>query len=134
MSFLDNLENNLKALENREERDPEKVKRDQERRESDRAAALLCAPHVEALKTSPFTSDLLTQCRTIGHAQRVLVRFTWIGENLRLDAGTKRMELTPTAEGIFAICSVNGAETSREPVNPEADDAKKLAQRWLANE
>ena len=32
MSFLDNLENNLKALENLEEKDPEKVKRDQERR------------------------------------------------------------------------------------------------------
>ena len=33
MSYLDNLENNLKALENQEERDPEKVKREQERRE-----------------------------------------------------------------------------------------------------
>ena len=27
MSYLDNLENNLKALENQEERDPQKVKR-----------------------------------------------------------------------------------------------------------
>lgn len=33
MSFLDNLENNLKALEGREEKDPEQVKRDRERRE-----------------------------------------------------------------------------------------------------
>ena len=40
MSFLDNLENNLKALESREEKDPEKVKRDQERREADRNAAV----------------------------------------------------------------------------------------------
>ena len=60
MSFLDNLENDLKALENREERDPEKIKREQAQREADRAAALLRAPHAEALKTSPFTSDLLT--------------------------------------------------------------------------
>ena len=30
MSFLDNLENNLKALENQEEKNPEKVKRDQD--------------------------------------------------------------------------------------------------------
>ena len=52
MSFLDNLENNLKALESREEKDPEKVRRDQERREAERNAALLRAPHVEALKNA----------------------------------------------------------------------------------
>src|SRR2546425_484458 len=107
MSFLDNLENNLKALENREERDPEKVKREQDRREADRRAALLRAPHAEALKESAFTSELLTQCRTIRHGQRVLVQFTWLGENLRLDAKTKRMELAPTAEGIVAVFSAN---------------------------
>src|ERR1035438_8015207 len=98
MSFLDNLENNLKALENREEKDPEKVKRDRERREAERNAALLRAPHVEALRNSAFTSELLAQCRTIGHGQRVLVQFTWIGESLRLDARSKRMELNPTTE------------------------------------
>ena len=90
MSFLDNLENNLKALENQEEKNPEKVKRDRERREAERASALLRAPHAEALKNSAFTSQLLTQCRTIGREQRVLVQFTWIGENLRLDAAAKR--------------------------------------------
>ena len=36
MSYLDNLENNLKALEKQDERDPEKVKREQERREAER--------------------------------------------------------------------------------------------------
>ena len=131
MSFLDNLENNLKALENREEKDPEKVKRDQQQRESERNAALLRAPHVDALKTSPFTSELLTQCRTIGHGQRVLVQFTWIGERLRLDAKTRRMELTPTSEGITAVFSIDGAEIGRATVNPESDDAQKLARRWL---
>ena len=131
MSFLDNLENNLKALENREERDPEKVKRDQQQRDAERAAALLRAPHVEALKHSAFTSDLLTQCRTIGHGQRVLVQFTWIGENLRLDAKTKRMELTPTAEGIIAVFSESGSETGRESIDPLKDDASALALRWL---
>jgi hypothetical protein len=109
MSFLDNLENNLKALENLDERDPEKVRRDQERREAEKSAELLRAPHVEALKKSAFTSELLTQCRTIGHGQRVLVRFTWIGENLRLDAGPKRLELIPTTEGIKAVFSESGA-------------------------
>jgi hypothetical protein len=132
MSYLDNLENNLKALENQEQRDPEKVKRERERREADRNAALLRAPHVEALKTSPFTSDLLTQCRVIGRGQRVLVQFTWLDEVLRLDAKPKRMELTPTAEGIIAVFSESGTETGRAIVHPEIDDAAALAQRWLA--
>lgn len=131
MSFLDNLENNLKSLENREERDPEKIRRDQERRENERNASLQRAPHVEALKKSPFTSELLTQCRTIGHAQRVLVQFTWIGETLRLDAKTKRMELTPAPEGIVAIYSEAGSETGREPIDPQKDDPAALARRWL---
>jgi hypothetical protein len=134
MGFLDNLENNLKALENQEERDPEKVKRDRERRETDRNAALLRAPNVDALKNSAFTAELLTQCRTIGHGQRVLVQFTWIGENLRLDAKTKRMELMPTADGIVAVFSADGAETERVAVDPQADDAAALARRWLTGQ
>ena len=64
MSFLDNLENNLKALENLDQKDPEKIKRDQERRETEKAEALKAAPHAEALKNSAFTAELLKQCRT----------------------------------------------------------------------
>jgi len=131
MSFLDNLENDLKALENREERDPEKVRRDQQRREADRTAALLRAPHAEALRTSPFTSELLTQCRTIGHGLRVLVQFTWLGESLRLDAKEKRMDLTPTEEGITAVRSLNGKEIGREIIDPKVEDAAAFARRWL---
>jgi|SRR5579871_841948 len=131
MSFLDNLENNLNALERQEEKDPEKVKREQQRREADRTAALQRAPHVEALKHSAFTSDLLTQCRVIGHAQRVLVQFTWLGETLRLDAKTKRMELVPTSEGIMAVFSESGTETGRERVDPQAGQADALARFWL---
>ena len=131
MSYLDNLENNLKALENQEDRDPQKVKREQERREAERSAALLRAPYVEALKNSTFTLELLTQCRAIGHQQRVLVQFTWLGENLRLDAKAKRMLLTPTSEGITAVFSENGDEMGRATVDPQADDAGELARRWL---
>jgi hypothetical protein len=134
MSFLDNLENNLKALESQEERDPEKVKRDQERREADRSAALLRAPHIDALKESAFTSELLTQCRVIGRESRVLVQFTWVGERLRLDARTKRMDLIPTTEGITAVFSIDGAEVARTPVNPQVDDPAALARRWLSLE
>jgi hypothetical protein len=131
MGFLDNLENNLKALENLEEKDPQKVQRDKERREAERNAALLRAPFVDALKKSAFTTELLTQCRAIGHGQRVLVQFTWIGESLRLDAKTKRMELTPTPEGIAAVMSVDGAAVEKTLINPQTDDAAALARAWL---
>ncbi len=134
MSFLDNLENNLNALERQEEKDPEKVKREQQRREADRTAALQRAPHADALKNSAFTSDLLTQCRIIGHAQRVLVQFTWIGESLRLDAKAKRMELVPTSEGIMAVFSISGTETGRERVDPQTGDAAVLARFWLTGD
>ena len=131
MSFLDNLENNLKALEGREERDPETLQRERARREAERNAALLRAPHAEDLKKSAFTNNLLGECRAAGRTHRVLVQFAWIGENLRLDAKTKRMELTPTPEGIVAVCSEDGKETARIPVNPAADDPAALARRWL---
>jgi len=133
MSFLDNLENNLKALENQEEKDPEKVKRDHERQEAERQAALLRAPYVDALKSSAFTSALLTECRTIGHGQRVLVQFVWIGESLRLNAKNKRLELTPSTEGIVAVMSLDGMETARATVDPQKDDAAGLARLWLEN-
>ncbi|HTB11933.1 MAG TPA: hypothetical protein VK752_10190 [Bryobacteraceae bacterium] len=133
MSFLDNLENNLKALESQDEKDPEKVARDRERRESERNAALLRAPFVEALKSSPFTDTLLTECRSVGREQRVLVQFLWIGENLRLNAKNKRMELMPSPEGIIAVQSVDGLETGRTTVDPQKDDPAALARRWLSN-
>ena len=131
MSFLDNLENNLKALESRDEKDPEKLKRDQERRDSERSAALARAPHAAALKNSAFTSKLLTECRAVGRSQRVLVQFAWIGEKLRLDAGPKRMELSPTGQGVEAAFCVNGAETRCEAVDLENGDPAALARQWL---
>jgi hypothetical protein len=133
MSFLDSLENNLKALESREEKDPEKLRREHEQREADRAAALLRAPHAEALKKSPFTSELLTQCRVIGHGMRVLVQFTWIGETLRLDAKAKRLELVPTADGIEAQYSVDGVRTASELITLTGG-AEEFARRWLTQE
>jgi hypothetical protein len=133
MSYSDNLENNLKALESQEEKDPDKVKRDHERRDAERNAALLRAPNVEALKNSTFTSQLLTECRTIGHGQRILVQFVWIGETLRLNAKAKRMELIPSPEGITAILSVDGEEIARTAIDPQKDDPTALARRWLIN-
>ena len=131
MSYLDNLEDNLKSLERLEEKDPEKLRRDQERRESERNAALARAPHVEALKKSAFTGELLTHCRTLGHGQRVLVRFTWIGDNLRLDAGPKRLELVPTEQGIEGLYSLDGAEQRRSKIDMNKDDPAAIARDWL---
>ena len=74
MSFLDNLESNLKALESREERDPKALAREAAVREAARSAALQIAPHADALRNGPFLNGLLTACRDIGHPRRILVR------------------------------------------------------------
>jgi hypothetical protein len=133
MSFLDSLENNLKALENLEQRDPEKVKRELERREAEKAATLAAAPNVEALRNSPFTAELLKQCRTIGHGQRVLVQFAWIDNTLRLDATSKnkRLELIPTGDGIVAVTSEGGDEKGRAAVDLAKDNAESVVRTWL---
>ena len=49
MSFLDNLENNLKALESRDEGGLDESRR----RERDRGAPLAAAPWAERLKREP---------------------------------------------------------------------------------
>jgi len=84
MSFLDNLENNLKALESRDERNPEALAREASSREAARAAALAIGPHAEALRNGPFKDGLLTACRGIGHRRRILVRPIWVDSTLRL--------------------------------------------------
>jgi hypothetical protein len=58
MSFLDNLENNLKALESQEEKDPQALARKAAQREAARSAALEIAPHAEALRNGPFKDEL----------------------------------------------------------------------------
>ena len=131
MSFLDNLENNLKALEGREEADPEKRQREQELREAARDAALRAAPNVERLKTSEFTTCLLTACRTEGHRLRKLVRFTWLESTLRLETQDKRLDLEATPVGVTATFYVAGELRHTEPVDFSGDPAG-LARRWLA--
>lgn len=130
MSFLDNLENNLKALESREEKDPEQQQREKEAREAARREALQRAPHAEALKTGAFTGNLLTACRMVGHRARVLVQFTWIGETLRLDAGPRRLELRPTAAGVEAVYLEDGRQTASGMVDL-GGNAEEFARRWL---
>ena len=133
MSFLDNLENNLKALESREERDPESLARETAAREAARALALQIAPYAEALRNGPFKDGLLTACRDIGHRRRILVRPVWLDSTLRLEAGARRLELRPTPSGVLAVSFIEGKELESTPIDLSSDPAI-VAERWLAVE
>ena len=130
MSFLDNLENNLKALESRDEKDPAAVARAAAEREAARAVALEIAPHADALRNGPFKDGLLTACREIGHRRRILVRPIWIDSTLRLEAGTKKLELRPTPSGVLAVFLEGDREQESTPIDLSSD-AAKLAEKWL---
>jgi len=129
MGFLDNLENTLKNAERGAEREDEKSANHS--RAAELQALRAAAPNAEALKKGQWTQDLLTQCVTLGHGQRMRVGMAWIGTTLRLEAKEKRLDLQPTATGIDAIYFVDGTETAREPVDLKGDPAA-LARKWLA--
>jgi len=131
MGFLDNLENNLKAMESREERDPEALAREAAARDAARSEALRIAQHADALRNGPFADGLLTACRALGHRKRVLVRPTWLGYTLRLEAGADKLELRPTADGVLAVYFQGEAETKRKPLDLSSDPVK-IAEQWLA--
>jgi hypothetical protein len=130
MSFLDNLENNLKALESREQKDPAALAREAAAREANRSLALAIAPYSEALRNGPFKDGLLTACRELGHRRRMLVRPVWVESTLRLEAGTKRLELRPTPTGVLAVTFINGKEHESTPIDLSSDPVK-LAEKWL---
>ena len=129
MSFLDNLEDNLKSLESREE-GKESSARDEGRRARERAWALAAAPAAEALKTGPFTAELMRQAARAGHALRVKVHIAWLGTTLRLEARERRLELRPTPEGVLAVYLEGGRETRSEPLDLMGN-AADLVRRWL---
>jgi len=128
MSFLDNLENNLKSLESREEKQDG---REQRQREAERARALAAAPWAETLKTSPFAQELMRQATRLGFTRRMKVRMAWIGATLRLEAGEQRLELAPTAEGVEAAFFQGQERVENTPVDLDGD-AAALAARWLS--
>src|SRR5579863_3608234 len=129
MSFLDNLENNLKSLESQEE-GKESAERQHRAREMERASMQAIAPYADELKKSPFTAGLLTQAARVGHSLRVKVHVAWLGTTLRLEARERRLELRPTASGIVAAYLENGQETRITPLdlngNPE-----ELVRQWI---
>jgi hypothetical protein len=130
MSFLDNLENNLKSLESQED-GKESAERQHRERESQRASAQAVAPFAKELKKGPYTAELLKQASRVGHSLRVMVRVTWIGSTLRLEARDRKLELRPTGEGVVAAFLENNVEVKREKIDLAGDPAK-LAQVWLS--
>jgi hypothetical protein len=130
MSFLDNLENNLKALESRDERDPATLAREAAAREAARSVALEIAPYADALRNGPFKDGLLSACREIGHRQRILVRPVWIDSTLRLEAGAKKLELRPTPNGVLAV-SLEGDRERESTLVDLSSDPVKLAEKWI---
>jgi len=129
MSFLDDLENNLKSLENSEEG---RANRETEhrRRESERAATQAAAPFAEQLKQGPFTAALLRDAARVGHSMRIKIHIVWLGSTLRLEARDRRLELRPTAQGIVAAQIENGRETTVEPLDLKSDP-EHLIRGWL---
>jgi hypothetical protein len=131
MSFLDNLENNVKAMENREERGGRRQTDDVKRREAERAQAKAAAPFAEQLRKGPFSSELLNEATRIGHGLRAKVYITWIDGVLRLEARERRLELKATPKGVVAYYFVNKEPAGSEPVDLNGN-AKKLAEKWLS--
>ena len=128
MSFLDNLENNLKALESRDERGADRRQPSEAERQRTRASQ----PHARELRDSEWTKKLLDCAVSIAHGVRTKVYITWSGPTLRLVARDRRMELEPTTDGVVAVFFDGQQGTGREPVNLAKDDPEKLVRRFLA--
>jgi hypothetical protein len=126
VSFLDNLENNLKALEGREEGGLEGNRR----REAERERALAVAPWAERLKASPFTSGLMQAATVAGRQRRTKVNLLWLDTTLRLEARDHRLELRPEADGVAAVFLKENEEVRRRPVDL-ASDPQLLVAEWM---
>jgi hypothetical protein len=130
MSFLDNLENSLKALEGREE--GEDLHQKHLRREAEAKRARAAAPHAERLRSAPYTQELLKQATRAGHALRAKVNLAWIDSTLRLQARDRKLELRPTPDGVVAIFTADDREICSRPVDLEGDPAA-LVREWLGD-
>jgi hypothetical protein len=126
MSFLDNLENNLKALESRDEGGLDQSGR----RDRERELALAAAPWAERMKREPFAATLMQQATLAGRQRRIKVNLMWIGTTLRLEARGHRLELRPGAKGVAAVFLRGTAEVRQEPIDLSADP-RKLVTEWM---
>lgn len=130
MSFLDNLENNLKSLESQED-GKENAARQHRTRQNERANAQAVAPYAEQLKKGPYTAELLRQATRIGHTMRIKVHIAWLGSTLRLEARERRLELRPTPTGVVAVYLENNQELRNEPLDLTGDP-EALLRPWLS--
>lgn len=129
MSFLDNLENNLKALESREERDGSAAAQ----READHARAVAAAPWAERLRESAWTKQIYEAATRAGHERRTKVYIAWLGTTLRLESRGRRLDLRPEADGIRAVYLQGNTEMRSAPVTLEGDP-ELLVRDWLDSE
>jgi hypothetical protein len=127
MSFLDSLENNLKALEANE---PSGLD-DRKRKEIERQRAAASAPWAEKLKRAPYTQTLMEQASRAGYQIRTKVNFIWLGDTLRVEARGHRFELRPTPGGIIAVHLKGTEELKREAVDL-AGEPDSLLKGWMA--
>ncbi len=121
MSFLDNLENNLKALENLEAGGID----DRKRREAVREREIAAAPWAERLKNSAYVGKLMRDLTKAGFSRRMKVHFVWIGRSLRLEAMGERVELEPTPVGVEAVFA-----DRRIPIDLDGEP-DKLIGTWM---
>jgi hypothetical protein len=126
MSFLDNLEDNLKALENREEGGIDESRR----RDAERERALAAGPWAERLKSGAFVPALMQQATAAGYKRRIKINLMWIGTALRLEARGHRLELRPEPRGVVAVFLKGIEEVRRQPVNL-ANSPQKLLAEWM---
>jgi hypothetical protein len=127
MSFLDNLEDNLKALESRDEGGLDESRR----RDQERDVAVAAAPWAERLKREPFAQTLMQQATVAARRSRTKVNLMWIGTTLRLEARGHRLELRPGPKGVAAVFSKGSEEVGQEPVDLSSDPVK-LTRQWMA--
>ncbi len=127
MSFLDNLENNLKALEGREQGSMD----DHRRRDSERKEAVAAGPWADKLKRGTFAATMMQLATRSGFAIRTKVNLLWMNSTLRLEARGHKLELRPTASGVVAVFLYNNEETAREDVDLDASP-EPLNERFMA--
>ena len=130
MSFLDNLENNLKSLEAAEQTQ-EDAERQRRARQKQLESARAAAPYADALKNGPFTAELMKQAARIGFSLRTKVHFLWLGTTLRLEAKERRLELRPTSDGIVAVYLQDGSEPRQHPLDLQSNP-EDLVRNWLS--
>jgi hypothetical protein len=130
MSFLDNLENNLKALEGLEQGGID----DGNKREAVKRRALLEKPWADRLKSDPWTAKLMQLATRAGFERRTKVHLIWIGTTLRMEARGQRLELRPMVNGVEAVF-LKGAEVlRRQPIDLVLEPSALIAEWMLAVE